>query len=80
MLLATMIKEIMIELFIVKKSIYQRRYHFQSKIEEAIKKFNLNSDRDERYELYRNLMKINEKVVKKISKKFKSKRLIFFYN
>lgn len=78
MLLATMIKEIMIELFIVKKSIYQRRYHFQSKIEEAIKKFNLNSDRDERYELYRNLMKINEKVVKKISKKFKSKRLIFF--
>lgn len=73
-----MIKEIMIELFIVKKSIYQRRYHFQSKIEEAIKKFNLNSDRDERYELYRNLMKINEKVVKKISKKFKSKRLIFF--
>lgn len=68
----------MIELFIVKKSIYQRRYHFQSKIEEAIKKFNLNSDRDERYELYRNLMKINEKVVKKISKKFKSKRLIFF--
>ena len=80
MLLATMIKEIMIELFIVKKSIYQRRYHFQSKIEEAIKKFNLNSDRDERYELYRNLMKINVKVVKKISKKFKSKRLIFFYN
>lgn len=70
----------MIELFIVKKSIYQRRYHFQSKIEEAIKKFNLNSDRDERYELYRNLMKINVKVVKKISKKFKSKRLIFFYN
>ena len=50
----------------------------RNKIEEAIKKFNLNLDRDERYELYRNLMKINEKVVEKISKKFKSKRLIFF--
>lgn len=59
-----------------KKSIDQREYHYKNKIKMADKKFNLNLDSDERYELYRKLMAIDEKAIDKINKKFKRKRLI----
>ena len=66
----------MIELFIVKKSIYQREYHYKNKIKEANKKVNLNLDDDDKYELYKKLMAVDEKVLEKTHKKFKRKRLI----
>ena len=59
-----------------KKSIYKREYHYQNKIKEANKKFNLNLDGDDQYELFKKLMAIDEKVLEKINKKFKRKRLI----
>ena len=59
-----------------KKTIYQREYHYKNKMNEAIKKFGLCLDRDERYELYKKLMVIDEKVIEKINKKLKRKRLI----
>lgn len=62
-----------------KKFIYQREYHYKNKIKEAIKKFNLNLDGDEQYELYKKLMAIDEKVLEKSNKKFKRKRLIDFF-
>lgn len=62
------------------KSIYQREYHYKNKIKEAIKKFNLNLDGDEQYELYKKLMAIDEKVLEKSNKKFKRKRLINFFS
>lgn len=65
---------------LILKSIYQRKYHFQNKIEEANKKFNLNLSADDKYELYKKLMKINKESIKKINKKFKRKRLINIFS
>ena len=49
------------------KSSYQRKYHFQNKIEEANTKFNLNLSANDKYkyELYKKLMKINKESIKK---------------
>ena len=59
-----------------KKSIYQREYHYKNKVAEANKKFSLNLDIDDQYELYKKLMAIDDKVMEKMNKKFKRKRLI----
>ena len=58
------------------KSIYKRDYHYQNKIEEINKKFNLKMSSDEKYELLLKLGKIDNKVMKKINEKWKRKRLI----
>lgn len=64
-----------------KKSIYQRRYHYHKKVNEANKKFNLGLSGEEKYELYLKLMKMDEKVLHKINEEYKRKRLInIFYN
>ena len=58
------------------KSIYKRDYHYQNKIEEINKKFDLKMSSDEKYELLLKLRKIDNKVMKKINEKWKRKKLI----
>ena len=58
------------------KSIYKRDYHYQNKIEEINKKYNLEMTSDEKFELLLKLQKIDDKVMKTINEKWKRKRLI----
>ena len=58
------------------KSIYKRDYHYQNKIEEINKKYNLEMTSDEKYELLLKLQKIDDKVMKTINEKWKRKRLV----
>ena len=58
------------------KSIYKRDYHYQNKIEEINKKFDLKMSSNEKYELLLKLRKIDNKVMKKTNEKWKRKRLI----
>ena len=55
------------------KSIYERDYHYQNKIEEINKKFDLKMSSDEKYELLLKLGKIDNKVMKKLMKNGKEK-------
>ena len=56
------------------KCVYKREYHYQNKIEEINKKYNLEMTSDEKYELFLKLQKI-DKVMEKINEKWKRKRL-----
>ena len=58
------------------KGIYKRDYHYQNKIEEINKKFELKMSSNEKYDLLLNLRKIDNAVIKKINEKWKRKRLI----
>ena len=61
-----------------KKSIYQRRYHYEKKVNQISNKLNLNDD--QKHELYNRLMNIDNNVIKKINKDFIRKRMInIFY-
>lgn len=61
-----------------KKSIYQRRYHYEKKVNQISNKLNLNDD--QKHELYNRLMNIDNDVIKKIYKDFIRKRMInIFY-
>ena len=55
------------------KSIYKRDYHYQNKIEEINKKFDLKISSDEKYELLLKLRKIDNTVMKKTMKNGKEK-------
>ena len=55
------------------KSIYKRDYHYQNKIEEINKKFDLKMSSNEKYELLLNLRKIDNAVMKKTMKNGKEK-------
>ena len=57
------------------KSIYKREYHYQNKIEEINRKFDLDMSSQEKFELLLKLQKI-DKVMKKINEKWKRKRMI----
>ena len=57
------------------KSIYKREYHYQNKIEEINKKYDLEMTANEKYELLLKLQKIDP-VMKKIIEKWKRKRMI----
>ena len=59
-----------------RKSIYKRDYHYQNKIQEINKKFDLKMSSNEKYELLLNLRKIDNAVMKKANEKWKRKRLI----
>ena len=60
-----------------KKSVCDRRYHFENKINYLIKKFDLDFDSETLNKLYKILNEINEKeMLKKINKEFNRKRLI----
>ena len=57
-----------------KKSIYQRKYHFEKKVKQVSKRLNLSED--EKYNLYSKLMEIDNKIMKKLNEQFKRKRSI----
>ena len=58
-------------LYFRKKSIYQRKYYYEKKIKQIP-----NLTGEEKDELYRKLMEIDEKVMKEVNKKFSRKRMI----
>ena len=57
-----------------KKSIYQRKYHFEKKVKQVSKRLNLSED--EKYNLYSKLMEIDNKIMEELNKQFKRKRSI----
>ena len=60
-----------------KKSVYDRRYHFENKINYLIKKYNLDFDSESLDKLYKILNEINDKeILKKLNSEFNRKRLI----
>ena len=62
-------------LYFRKKSIYQRKYYYEKKIKQIP-----NLAGEEKDELYKKLMEIDEKVMKDVNKKFSRKRMInIFY-
>ena len=58
-----------------KKSVYQRKYHYEKKVNHISKVINLNDD-DEQCELYDRLIAIDNLIMKTINKQFFRKRLI----
>ena len=57
-----------------KKSIYQRKYHFEKKINQISQRLNLSED--EKYNLYLKLLEIDNSVMEELNKKFNRKRSI----
>ena len=57
-----------------KKSIYQRKYHFEKKVNQISKKIKL--DEEEKYNLYLKLLEIDNSVLEKLNKQFSRKRTI----
>ena len=57
-----------------KKSIYQRKYHYENKVKDISKRLSLTDD--EEYCLYNKLMEIDEETITKINKHFNRKRMI----
>ena len=61
-----------------KKSIYNRKYHYEKKVEQISRRIDLNDD--EKYNLYSKLMLIDDNVMKILNKQFCRKRMInIFY-
>ena len=57
-----------------KKSVYQRKYHFEKKVNQISKKLSLVED--EKYDLYSKLLEIDNSVMEKLNKQFNRKRTI----
>ena len=57
-----------------KKSIYQRKYHFEKKINQISQRLNLSED--EKYNLYSKLLEIDNRIMEELNKKFNRKRSI----
>ena len=57
-----------------KKSIYQRKYHFEKKVKQVSKRLNLTED--EKYDLYTKLLEIDNKIMEELNKQFNRKRTI----
>ena len=65
-------------LYYKKKSIYNRKYHYEKKVDIISKRINLTDE--EKYELYNKLMKIDNSVMEILNKQFCRKRMInIFY-
>ena len=61
-----------------KKSIYQRKYHYEKRVNQVSKRLKLTED--EKYNLYSELMTINDSVMEILNKQFCRKRMInIFY-
>ena len=61
-----------------KKSIYQRKYHYEKKVDQVSKRLHLTED--EKCELYNKLMEIDNHVMEILNKKYCRKRMInIFY-
>ena len=57
-----------------KKSVYQRKYHYEKKVNQISKRLKLTED--EKYDLFKKLMEIDNKVMEKLNKQFSRKRTI----
>ena len=57
-----------------KKSIYQRKYHYEKKVKQVSKRLKLTED--EKYDLYTKLLEIDNKIMEKLNKQFNRKRTI----
>ena len=60
-----------------KKSIYQRKYHYEKKIDQVSKRLHLTEE--QKYELYNKLMTIDNHVMKILNKQFCRKRMISIF-
>ena len=61
-----------------KKSIYQRKYHYDKKIDQVTKRLSLNED--EKYCLFKKLMEIDKDAMEKLNEQFCRKRkMSIFY-
>ena len=61
-----------------KKSIYQRKYHYEKKVNQVSKRINLTGE--QQYELYSKIMEIDNHVMEILNKQFCRKRMInIFY-
>ena len=57
-----------------RKSIYQRKYHYENKVKDISKRLSLTDD--EQYCLYNKLMEIDEETIGEINEHFNRKRMI----
>ena len=57
-----------------KKSIYQRKYHYEKKVNQISKRLKLTED--EKYDLYSKLLEIDNSVLEILNKQFRRKRTI----
>ena len=60
-----------------KKSIYQRKYHYEKKVNQVSKRLNLTDE--QRYELYNKLMEIDNHIMEILNKKYCRKRMISIF-
>ena len=60
-----------------KKSIYQRKYHYEKKVNQVSKRINLTDE--QKYELYKKLMEIHNNVMEILNKKYCRKRMISIF-
>ena len=60
-----------------KKSVYQRKYHYEKKVNQFSKRLKLTEE--EKYELYNKLMEIDGGVMKILNKQFNRKRMISIF-
>ena len=64
-------------LYFRKKSIYQRKYHYEKKVDQVSKRLHLTED--EKCELYNKLMVIDNHVMEILNKKYCRKRMISIF-
>ena len=57
-----------------KKSVYQRKYHYEKKVNQISKRLKLTED--EKYDLFKKLLEIDNSVLEKLNKQFNRKRTI----
>ena len=60
-----------------KKSIYQRKYHYEKKVNQVSRRLHLNES--QKYELYNKLMEIDNNVMEILNKKYCRKRMISIF-
>ena len=64
-------------LYFRKKSIYQRKYHYEKKVNQVSKRINLIDE--QKYELYNKLMTIDNHVMEILNKQYYRKRMISIF-
>ena len=64
-------------LYFQKKSIYQRKYHYEKKVNQISKRINLTVE--QKYELYSKLMKIDNYTMEILNKQYCRKRMISIF-
>ena len=64
-------------LYFRKKSIYQRKYHYEKRVNQVSKRLKLTED--EKYNLYTKLMAIDDSVMEILNKQFCRKRMISIF-